>query len=178
MSPTSHQTARLSAGKHRSPEDGVCVMELASMLAGEPFDDHPRSVCPVIGAFLRVYNDGLDDERRQDLYACAALVVGSRADRYAERLRAERCRAILIEDRRDRRRLPGWLWVLSRVLAPAADAAAVSAARALLRQGDAGHERALALVGDLVRCGTPAKPRHAVPAAAEAAVVEASGAVG
>jgi hypothetical protein len=33
-------------GQHANPERGVCVMELASMLAGEPFTDHPRSVCP------------------------------------------------------------------------------------------------------------------------------------
>ena len=48
------------------------------MLAGEPFSDHPHSVCPVIGSFLRAYNDRIDDRRRQDLYAYAAAVVGSR----------------------------------------------------------------------------------------------------
>ena len=64
----SHQTVRLSPGRHGRPEDGVCVMELASMLAGERFSDRPRSVCPVIAAFLRSYNDQVDDRRRQDLY--------------------------------------------------------------------------------------------------------------
>jgi hypothetical protein len=39
-------------------------MELSSMLAGEPFTDHPVAVCPVIGALLRTYNDTIDDERR------------------------------------------------------------------------------------------------------------------
>ncbi|MBV9806078.1 MAG: hypothetical protein JO286_02790, partial [Solirubrobacterales bacterium] len=53
MSPVSYQTIKLSKGKHTSPEDGACVMELASMLSGEPFTDHPASVCPVIGSFLR-----------------------------------------------------------------------------------------------------------------------------
>ena len=53
----SYQTIKLSTGKHSSPEVGACVMELASMLAGEPFSDHPESVCPVIGSFLRAYND-------------------------------------------------------------------------------------------------------------------------
>ena len=52
----SHQTVRLSAGRHSSPAEGVCVMELASMLAHEPFSDQQRSVCPVIAAFLRAYN--------------------------------------------------------------------------------------------------------------------------
>jgi len=32
-------------------------MELASMLAGEPFSDHPDSVCPTIAGFLRAYNE-------------------------------------------------------------------------------------------------------------------------
>ena len=31
------------------------------MLAGEPFNDRPQSVCPVIGSFLRAYNDRIDD---------------------------------------------------------------------------------------------------------------------
>ena len=59
MSSISHQTVRLSRGRHQGPDQGACVMELASMLAGEPFSDHPGSACPVIGAFLRAYNDGL-----------------------------------------------------------------------------------------------------------------------
>src|SRR5437588_4573481 len=90
MSPVSYQTIKLSKGKHASPDDGACVMELASMLAGEPFTDHPHTVCPVIGSFLRAYNDAIDDGRRQDLYAYAASVVGSRASGAAERARAER----------------------------------------------------------------------------------------
>jgi hypothetical protein len=63
-------------------------MELASMVAHEPFSDRSPSISPTIGAFLRTYNDGLSDERRQDLYAVAAQVVGSaRGGRAAERER-------------------------------------------------------------------------------------------
>ncbi|MFL5862215.1 MAG: hypothetical protein ACJ780_15780, partial [Solirubrobacteraceae bacterium] len=89
MALVSYQTITLSKGTHASPRDGACVMELASMLAGEPFNDRPRSVCPVIGSFLRAYNDRIDDGRRQDLYGYAAKVVGSRASRDVERARAE-----------------------------------------------------------------------------------------
>src|SRR5438477_4190626 len=89
MSPVSYQTIKLSKGKHSSPEDGACVMELASMLAGEPFSDHPQSVCPVIAAVLRAYNDWADDEHRQELYGYAAKVVGSRASTRIERARAK-----------------------------------------------------------------------------------------
>ena len=55
----SHQTVRLARGRHDSPSHGVCVMELASMLAGERFTDSPRSVCPVVAAFMRTYNDAI-----------------------------------------------------------------------------------------------------------------------
>jgi hypothetical protein len=90
--PVSHQTVKLARGNHASPADGVCVMELASMLAGEEFSDHPQSVCPVIGAFLRAYNDCVDDHWRQDLYAYAAKVVGTRSTIAVERQRAAICR--------------------------------------------------------------------------------------
>lgn len=77
MATTSHQTVRLERGRHRSPEHGACVLELASMLAGEPFSDRPRSVCPVVAAFLRTVNDELADEQRQRLYPLAARIAGS-----------------------------------------------------------------------------------------------------
>lgn len=92
VSVVSHQTVRLTRGSHRAPADGACVMELASMLAGEEFSDRPRSVCPVIGAFLRSYNDSIDDDARQRLYSYAAKVVGTRGGRRARRARARRCR--------------------------------------------------------------------------------------
>jgi hypothetical protein len=66
-------------------------MEVASMLAAEPFSDEPRCVCPVIAEFLRTYNDQVDYERRQDLYEYASLVVDTREDMRAERRRANMC---------------------------------------------------------------------------------------
>src|ERR1700757_1053138 len=85
----SHQTVRLGAGRHSRPGHVVCVMELASMLSGERFCDRPRSVCPVIGAILRVYNDNVDDRRRQDLYRFAADAVDTRRDYHVQRRRAD-----------------------------------------------------------------------------------------
>lgn len=63
-----HQTVRLTRGPNSSPDEGVCAMELASMLAGEPFSDRPISVSAVITGVLRTHNDRIDDRRRQDLY--------------------------------------------------------------------------------------------------------------
>ena len=97
MSSISYQTVRLTRGRHQGPDQGACVMELASMLAGEPFSDHPTSTCPVIGAFLRAYNDGLPEDRRQDLYEYAAKVVGTSAGRRVRRMRARLCLEWLAE---------------------------------------------------------------------------------
>ena len=74
---------RLEAGSHDSPGDGVCIVELASVIAGEPFSDHPRCVCKVIAAFLRSWNDRASHSARQRLLPYAERVVGSRAARRA-----------------------------------------------------------------------------------------------
>lgn len=59
------------------------------MLAGERFADRPASVCPVLGAILRAYNDNVDDRRRQDLYRFAADAVDTRRDYRVQRHRAD-----------------------------------------------------------------------------------------
>ena len=64
-----YKTVSLSRGKHRSPEEGACVIELATMLAGESFSDHCKRIDPSISAFLRGYNDHIDGRRRADLHA-------------------------------------------------------------------------------------------------------------
>jgi hypothetical protein len=88
-------------------------MEVASMLAGEPFSDEPRSVCPVIAEFLRTYNDQVDDERRQDLYPYASLVVGTREEAAAERRRADLCLEWWLASSSARRvQLRRFLWML------------------------------------------------------------------
>ena len=85
----SFQTIRLSRGRHGSPREGTCVAELVSMLAGERYSDRPRCACPALVAFLRGYNDGLDDAHRQDLFALASDLVGTRADERASTARGE-----------------------------------------------------------------------------------------
>jgi hypothetical protein len=91
--PVSHQVVELAPGKHSSPEKGACVVELASMLAGERFSDHPRSVCPVIASFMRTLNDELDDSRRRELLPYASMIVGTRGTRALRARRARLCLA-------------------------------------------------------------------------------------
>jgi hypothetical protein len=166
--PVSYQTVKLAAGKHDEPTDGVCVMELASMIAGEPFTDHPRSVCPVIAAFLRAYNDAVDDRRRQDLYRLAALAIGTRESWVIEQRRAQRCREWAEQV------WSGRPWPLRafgrRTLGLSGDVKAQSIARsavgAIGRHTERSHMMALALVEELcamtsgtARPEVPASPR-------------------
>ncbi len=157
----SHQTVRLCRGKHSSPAQGVCVMELASMLAGEPFTDRPACADPVIGGFLRAYNDTVDRERRQDLYAVAAQVVGTAAGPAAERARAARCLAFAEAHRRPRTRWGRRRHAPSLAGHLGKDAPGVLAVRSLGRIDDADHADALALVDELVRMGTREPARAA-----------------
>lgn len=57
----------LKHGNHRSREAGMCAMEAAAYLAGEPHSDHPQCVSKTIAAFMRSWNDSLNDTHRQRL---------------------------------------------------------------------------------------------------------------
>lgn len=153
MSPVSYQTIRLSKGKHTSPLHGACVMELASMLAGEPFTDHPASVCPVIGSLLRAYNDSIDDTRRQDLYAYASTVVGTRASKAVQDARAARL-AAWASERYEQRRLrflsPARLIKIRLAGASATAPTGADAVRAISKHTDDTHAQVLALIAELV----------------------------
>jgi hypothetical protein len=179
MPAVNYKTTRLSQGKHSSPEEGVCVMELASMIAGDPFSDRPASVCPVIGSFLRAYNDSIGRARRQDLYAYAAKVVGSRADAQVEKARAE-CLAAWRPDRRHgrlRRLLP--LAVIRAACGPwqpPIDYLGAYAVQSITSHTDQTHADALALVDRLLaitssdRQGPPAHATNPTGDGCESAI--------
>lgn len=146
-------------------------MELASMLAGEPFSDHPAAVCPVVGSFLRAYNDSIDDGRRQDLYAYAARVVGSRNSISVQRDRAEHLTDWAFEMQRRQwtsRYLPlARLRMASLRRQPSAHAVGTYAVRAIPKHTEQTHREALALLDELLAMGSFSRPAPA-PEAAEA----------
>ena len=117
------------------------------MLSEEPFSDRPRNASPVIGAFLRTYNDGLDDERRQDLYELASLIVGSAGRRAVERERASRCLEFACSLGAGLPSGRGAIGIAS------AEASGSWAAIAALADGpsEQTHERALSFALDLIR---------------------------
>lgn len=70
----------LSRGRHRTPKRGACFMELASLLAGERWSDHPDCTHPLLGQLARQVNDLSSDEGRRLLTPLIPSVVGRRGD--------------------------------------------------------------------------------------------------
>lgn len=68
----------LSRGRHRNPRKGACFMELASVLAGEPWTDHPQCTHPLLGQLARMVNDRTNDEHRSALAVHIPSIVGLR----------------------------------------------------------------------------------------------------
>jgi hypothetical protein len=156
MSPPTYQTVKLSKGKHTSPEEGTCVMELASMLAGERFSDHPGCACPVIGSFLRAYNDSIGDGHRQDLYAYASKIVGTRSGAQVQRARANRLFEWASEmrlRRLPRRLLPSAVRPVGLRREPPMDAVGTHAVHSISRHTEATHAEVLSLIDELLAIG-------------------------
>jgi hypothetical protein len=82
----------LSRGKHRSQRRGACFMELASVLAGERWSDHPRCTHPLVAGLARMVNDCTSDARRSELATLVPSVIGlTGKDPRADALIALRC---------------------------------------------------------------------------------------
>lgn len=68
----------LSRGKHRSPRRGACFMEMASVLADEPWSDRPGCTHPLLADLARLVNDNTSDRNRSDLAMLIPSVIGLR----------------------------------------------------------------------------------------------------
>jgi len=157
---------KLSRGSHQSPKQGLCVMELASLLAGERFSDHPASVCPVIGSLMRSYNDAISDDRRQDLYPYAARILGTRSTVDV----AEQRRSRIVDwarEGRSTRRLARW-HARRPFPEPCRRTAGAIAMAAIRQHNDRTHARLLALIDELVAIGQPPDPEAALTLKGEA----------
>lgn len=72
----------LARGRHVTPRRGACFMELASLLAGERWSDHPSCTHPLLGQLARQVNDHTSDAGRQRLAPLIPSVVGRRGDEW------------------------------------------------------------------------------------------------
>lgn len=70
----------LSRGRHRNPRRGACFMEMASVLAGERWSDHPRCTHPLLAELARLVNDCTSDAHRSELAELVPSVIGLTGD--------------------------------------------------------------------------------------------------
>jgi len=70
----------LPTGRHRDPEQGSCLMEYVSVLAGERFSDHPPCTHPTLARLARQVNDAATDTGRPRLARLAPGLIGTDAD--------------------------------------------------------------------------------------------------
>lgn len=70
----------LAKGKHRSPRQGACFMEMASFLAGERWSDRPSCTHPLLSTMARLVNDNTHDDERQLLAPLIPSVIGLNCD--------------------------------------------------------------------------------------------------
>ena len=99
------RVTNLASGDHLD-ESAMCAMEAAAYIAGEPWSDHPECVCPVLGAFMRSWNDGLpsDAERNRLLLPLIPRLIGTRGSPALEQRRATMAADWLV-----RVHTPAWL---------------------------------------------------------------------
>ncbi len=175
----------LRHGAHRSADDGMCLLEAAAYIAGEPWSDHPQCVDPIIAAFGRRWNDGLPDDetRTRILKPFLPRLLNTRTTREIEEQRA-----IMAADWAVRTALPHWLnaagWsdLADRLtsLAPLTTRTECSAAWSVVREiRDATWPRrqeAWRTIRDAVRRQLVAADADADAAAAAAAAVAAAAA--
>ena len=72
------RVTKLHVGKRDPGSDQMCVMEAVAFVTHKKWTDHPPCVCPVIGAFMRTWNDGLPDNERGMLLPFIPRLINTR----------------------------------------------------------------------------------------------------
>lgn len=168
----------LDRGAHDRPEYGMCVMEAVAYFSGEEFSDHPTCVSPRIGAFLRTWNDQLEDEPRQRLQPYIQRVVGTNTEPADEETRAW-----LATDWLVRVHTPVWLELaglkneaakLRALPALSSSEIATVACQSVIKEACSQAAAAWAAAGDAARAAARAAARDAARAAAWFAAYKAA----
>jgi hypothetical protein len=74
------QLPTLTAGRHGRLQDGACLMEYVSVLAGERFSDRPRCTHSGLATLAHLVNDHVvHDDVRRDLGLFAPELIGTRS---------------------------------------------------------------------------------------------------
>ncbi len=175
---TTISDVRLDKGSHVDAKAGMCAMELASVLAGEPFSDTPQCVSSVIACFMRNWNDALDDTTRQFLKPCVLKALNT-----VDNNETETARSYMALDWLIRSATPAWLElaglaqhaVALRNLAPIVDMVSATNAREVVyAANDAANDAAYAAASAAARAAAYAAANAAAYAAARAAASAAA----
>ena len=78
----------LSKGKHQSPEDGLCAMEMVAYLERLPHSDAPECTCLLLSEYVVKINDVCSDSDREKLKPYLPRLVGTVSPAH-EQARAE-----------------------------------------------------------------------------------------
>lgn len=151
---------RLSPGKHSTPAEGLCALELVAFLDGEPHTDRPRCACELVSAFVRSINDNMPDDARQKLLPYLPRLIGTVSDHEQE------------QERHDY-----FAWQTIRVFAPAALRAQGYRRFARVLQ-NAETLASARLIADTLQRGVANKEREDTPTPAALAVHHAGRAAG
>jgi len=129
----------LTRGPHSDRGHGLCLLEAAALVAGEPHSDAPSCVSPVLRAMGIHLNDLLPDVRRQQVAPLVPMLPGTRGDG------RDRDRSLLALDWLIREFTPCWLDFATlgghaqtvRALPPIASLSAAGQAAELVRAAEA-----------------------------------------
>ena len=159
----------LSAGGHEHVDEGACFMEAVSYVAGEPWSDKPACACPVLGAFMRAWNDDLPEaDRDRLLRPLVRRLVGSRSTPEVEARRSWLAMDWLV-----RTNAPAWLQLVPALVPHAA--ALTNLPPIMDAQTAAAHQSTFNAAGVAARVAARVVARVAAMAAAEAAARAAAG---
>jgi hypothetical protein len=126
----------LAAGAHHGPQDGMCVMEAVSVVAGLPWTDSPACTNPTLALAAQLINDALSDRTRAglvDLVPALSQASGRGLDTDWRVVEAACQFAATGRSRRRSRTMNRWMWLAKRL-----DVAALRPPMAwLVRQGAA-----------------------------------------
>ena len=67
----------LAAGPHKTPDEGLCAMEMVAYTERLPHSDAPACTCPIITACVTELNDALPQEHRERLKLYLPRLVGT-----------------------------------------------------------------------------------------------------
>ena len=158
----------LSAGGHEHVDEGACFMEAVAYVAGEPWSDTPACACPVLGAFLRTWNDDLSDtDRDRLLRPLVRRLVGSRSTPEVEARRSWLAMDWLV-----RTNAPTWLRLVPALVPHAA--ALTDLPPIVDAQTAAAHQSTFNAAGDAAWAAAEAAARVTAGDAAWAAAVNAA----